>query len=343
MLATGGDSRDAALFGLMVMGSNNPLVSVVIPTRNRPTLLLRAVRSALRQTLREIEIIVVIDGEEGHESVDALARLNESCVRCIVLRERAGGSEARNIGIRDARSAWIALLDDDDEWLPSKLEMQMAAVRRQRKDRQFVVTCQHIHRVEGLADVVRPRRLPRSDEPPCEFILDYLCYFQTSTYFCSKELMLKIPFTKDLPFFQDIDWFLRALRGPDVQLLVIDQPLSIYYAPDRRQTITSNLRWEARVSWGRVNRHLMSRRGYSRFVVGSCVGAAVQDKAGLRGFARLFHECAIVGSPTAPLLVLLVGAYFLRPALRQKLRDRFLLRRSGTDTRSAHHAGVKVA
>jgi glycosyltransferase involved in cell wall biosynthesis len=47
------------------MISSRPLVSVVIPTRNRPTHVLRAVRSALQQTLREIEVIVVIDGEPG--------------------------------------------------------------------------------------------------------------------------------------------------------------------------------------------------------------------------------------------------------------------------------------
>jgi len=325
------------------MNSSNPAVSVVIPTRNRYSVLLRAVRSALAQTVREIEVIVVIDGEEQSDSAKAVAQLDERRVRCIVLQEKVGGAEARNIGIRSARSEWIALLDDDDEWLPSKLEMQMAAARRQRNDQQFVVTCQHIHRTEGSADVVRPRRLPRAGELPSEFMFDYLCYFQTSTFFCSKELMLKIPFTKDLPFFQDIDWFLRALRGPDVQLMVIERPLSIYYAPDKRQTITSNLRWEARVAWGRANRHLMSPRAYSRFVVGSCVGPAVQDRAGLRGFVRLFYECAVVGSPTAQLLVLLVGTYLLRPSLRQKLRDRFLLRRPDTEMSSERNADATIA
>ena len=108
----------------------NPFISVVIPTRNRSALLLRAVRSALEQTLGEIEVIVVIDGEEGSQSADAVARLADCRVRCIALRERVGGAEARNIGIRNARSAWIALLDDDDEWLPSKLQMQMDAIRR---------------------------------------------------------------------------------------------------------------------------------------------------------------------------------------------------------------------
>jgi glycosyltransferase involved in cell wall biosynthesis len=276
--------------------------------------------------LCEIEVIVVIDGEQGSESADAVASLNDQRIRCVALQERVGGAEARNIGARNARSVWIALLDDDDEWLPSKLELQMDAARNYLGDQQVVVTCQHIHRAEGAADVIRPRRLPRLGEAPSEFMFDYLCYFQTSTFLCSKELMLKIPFTKGLPFFHDIDWFLRALRGPDARLIVVAKALSIYYAPDNRVTITSSVKWKARVSWGQANRHLMSKRGYSRFIVGSCVGPAVQDRAGLRGFSRLLYECAIVGSPTPQLLMLLIGTYLLRPALRKKLRDRFLLR-----------------
>jgi glycosyltransferase involved in cell wall biosynthesis len=306
---------------------SNPLVSVVIPTRNRPTLVLRAVRSALEQTLREIEVIVVVDGEPESESARAVARLQEDRVRCIVLEEAVGGAEARNVGIRDARSPWIALLDDDDEWLPAKLQMQVEAARRQAGEQQVVVTCQHLHRAEGAADVVRPRRLPRPDEPPCEFMFDYLCYFQTSTFFCSKEMMLRIPFTKGLPFFQDIDWFLRAVRDPTTQLVVVAQPLAIYYAPENRITITSSLNWKARVDWGHANRHLMGKRSYSRFIVGSCVGPAVQNRAGVRGLWRLFYECAIVGSPTPLLLLLLFGTYALQPKLRKKLRDRLLLRR----------------
>jgi glycosyltransferase involved in cell wall biosynthesis len=314
------------------MPSSNPIVSVVIPTRGRPALLSRAIRSALDQSLREIEVIVVIDGEEGSESAVAVANLNDDRVRCIVQRERVGGSEARNIGVRNARSAWIALLDDDDEWLPAKLEAQMDAALSNTSPAQLVITCQHIHRAEGAADVIRPRRLPRSGEAPREFMFDYLCYFQTSTFVCSRHLMLRVPFTKGLLFFQDIDWFLRATSEADVELIVVPQPLSIYCAPERRATVTSSINWNARLDWGRANRHLISQRSYSRFIVGSCAGPAVQDRAGLPGFTRLLYECVVVGSPTPHLLMMLCGTYLLRPALRKKLRDRFLLRRAPVGT-----------
>jgi glycosyltransferase involved in cell wall biosynthesis len=324
------------------MISVKPRITVVIPTRDRPTLLVRAVRSALQQTFRDIEVLVVIDGEQGSETAESVVRLRDNRVRYILLPQQVGGSEARNIGVREARADWIAFLDDDDEWLPTKLAQQMAAAEDHTSQEQIVVTCQHLHRQRNAADVIRPRRLPRPDEAACEFMFDYLCYFQTSTFLCSKRLMLDVPFTKGLPFFQDIDWFLRALHDPETKLVVVTQPLSIYNAPEDRVTVTSTLGWRARVGWGRANRHLMSKRAYSRFIVGSCVGRAVQDRAGVRGFGRLFYECAIVGSPTPQLLLMLCGTYALRPSLRKKLRDRLLLRRMDRQValEPSHHAKV---
>ena len=93
------------------MISSRPLVSVVIPTRNRPILVLRAGRSALHQTLREIEVIVVIDGEPGRETAGAIARLGRGPGALHrVARGGGGGSEARNIGIRDALHVLRGLL-----------------------------------------------------------------------------------------------------------------------------------------------------------------------------------------------------------------------------------------
>jgi glycosyltransferase involved in cell wall biosynthesis len=303
-----------------------PLITVVIPTRNRPVLLLRAVRSVLAQTWPEIEVIVVVDGDKEGQCAKTIAGIDR--VSCIALAEPVGGAEARNIGIRSARAEWIALLDDDDEWLAPKLETQMSAIERHAKNKKaLVVACQHLYRTEDAPDVVRPRRLPRPDEDPCEFMFDYLCYFQTSTFLCSKDLMLRIPFKKGLAFFQDIDWFLRAMRAEDTEFLVVPQPLAIYHAPQERKTTTNSATWEAKLDWGRANRTLMSGRSYSRFIVGSCVGPAAQARAGIRGFGRLFYECAIMGSPTPLLLALLTGTYLLSPPLRRKLRDRVLLKR----------------
>ncbi len=102
-----------------------PLISVILPTYNRPRELLRAVTGVLAQTYRGFELIVVDD----QSSVPARALLSDiTDARLQVLRhDRNGGApEARNTGIRQARGAFIALLDDDDEFLPDCLEKLLA-------------------------------------------------------------------------------------------------------------------------------------------------------------------------------------------------------------------------
>jgi glycosyltransferase involved in cell wall biosynthesis len=235
-----------------------------------------------------------------------------------------GGSEARNVGARAALGQWIALLDDDDEWLPIKIARQLAVAKASHAVYPLI-TSKYLARAKGTEDRVRPRRLPKAGEAVSEYMFDYLCYSQTSTFFCGRELFLKIPFQKDLKSFQDIDWFLRVNRDSDVELTVIPEPLVIYYAPDERATITSKLNWRSRLAWGKENRHLMTRRAYSRFIAASCAGRAVQDKAGIRGYLELLRECALVGSPSLSSLLLLTGTFMVTPKMRRRLRDQVFL------------------
>jgi glycosyltransferase involved in cell wall biosynthesis len=302
-----------------------PKVSVVIPTRDRPLTLRNAVNSVLAQTLSDFEVIVVIDGEAGLETTALIASLCDGRLRCISVPKPVGGSEARNIGVRHARSRFVALLDDDDEWLPTKLEKQLQKAEQFPVGTDVVVTTQHIHRTSTAPDVVRPRRLPRPNEKITEFMFDYLCYFQTSTFFCSKELIARFPFASHLPSLQDVDWFLRVMHEAETKLIVIPEPLTIYHSPEGRKSITTGTKWRSVLEWGKTNRHLMTRRAYSRFVVGSCVARAAKEHAGLKGFITLLYECTISGLPTPKLICILCGSYILKPALRTKLRDRYML------------------
>lgn len=302
-----------------------PKVSVVIPTRNRPMTLRNALNSVLAQTLSDFEVIVVVDGEDGVETSSLIASFCDDRLRCIALPKSVGGSEARNTGVRLARSRFVALLDDDDEWLPTKLEKQLVKAENYPAGTAVVVTTQHIHRASGAQDVIRPRRLPRPNEDVTEFMFDYLCYFQTSTFLCSKELIARLPFTNGLPSLQDVDWFLRAMREAGTKLVVVPEALTIYHSPEGRKTITTGTKWRSLLEWGRVNRNLMTRRAYSRFVVGSCAARAAKEGAGIKGFATLLYECAVKGMPTPKLICLLCGSYFLKPAFRTRLRDRYML------------------
>lgn len=114
-------------------------ISVIIPTHNRPELLKKAIQSVVDQTYRDFELIVVDDGDsvQAEETVRAF---NDPRIRYIQHEKSIGGAAARNTGIKNSNSQFIALLDDDDEWLPEKLEIQMKAFEHTSPDVGFCFT-----------------------------------------------------------------------------------------------------------------------------------------------------------------------------------------------------------
>lgn len=149
------------------MVNSQPIVSVVIPTLNRPHLVVRAVRSALAQTLDAIEVIIVVDGPD-EATVQALGAIEDPRLIIKALSRNLGLVAARNQGVEAARGQWIALLDDDDEWLPNKLAIQLRTAQ-QSPFQDPIISCRFIKRSE-TTDVVLPRRLPS----PSELMSDYL-------------------------------------------------------------------------------------------------------------------------------------------------------------------------
>lgn len=106
-----------------------PKISVIIPTYNRSRFLGTALRSVLDQTYTNFEIVVVDDGStDDTRSVVATFKADPR-VRYIHQENRGGGAaNARNTGVRNSRGDLIAFLDDDDVWLPAKLERQLEAL-----------------------------------------------------------------------------------------------------------------------------------------------------------------------------------------------------------------------
>lgn len=102
-------------------------ISVIIPTYNRAHHLERAISSVLNQTARADEVIIVDDGSSDSTRTLIQQRFPE----CIYLYQaNQGVSSARNLGIRHAKGEWLAFLDSDDEWLPTKLASQIETLKR---------------------------------------------------------------------------------------------------------------------------------------------------------------------------------------------------------------------
>lgn len=102
-----------------------PLVSVIVPTRNRASLLTQTLRSIRAQDAVELEILVVDD--RSTDGTPAIARAVDPRVRVLPNAGPSGASAARNLGIAEARGEWIAFCDDDDLWAPEKLVTQLTA------------------------------------------------------------------------------------------------------------------------------------------------------------------------------------------------------------------------
>ncbi len=131
-----------------------PLVSVVIPTHNRPEMLAEAIASVRAQTFTDYEIIVVSDGESDdmRRASRKVAAAHDSAYFEL---DDGNVCSARNTGVERANGEWIAFLDDDDLWLENKLERQVAEARRTGAD---MIACDYVKFFpDGREVVERPR------------------------------------------------------------------------------------------------------------------------------------------------------------------------------------------
>ena len=300
-----------------------PKVSVVIPTRNRPQLVRRAVLSALNQSMRDLEVVVVIDGTDAG-TVEELNSIGDDRLRVVALSEPVGGSEARNTGVREARGSWIAFLDDDDEFLPEKIEKQLSRGEGSLA-RHPLVTSYFILRSSKL-DVIWPRRLPEPDEPMSEYLFCRSSFtrgegaFQTSTFFCSRELLLETPFKKGLKRHQDWDWLLRIADRKDVKVEAVAEPLSIYYWIPKTESVSKSPDWQFSWRWAQENRDKITPKAYSFFVAAELAPMASEISPGIGTCLKLLRECLFKGSPTPFALVLFAGYYLFPERLRTRVR-----------------------
>lgn len=198
-----------------------PAISVIIPTHNRPELLRQAICSVLAQTFSDFEIIVVDDGNPGIGAECVVRAFGDARVKYISqLKQDSGAPAARNRGVREARADLVAFLDDDDVWLPCKLERQTKGMKETSPDISFCFSSvvmsydgrEELNRVEDGAGDFAERALRRFSGT------------MTSSLVVCREAFLAVGgFDETFPSHQEAEFMIRLAER--YQGLGISEPL----------------------------------------------------------------------------------------------------------------------
>jgi glycosyltransferase involved in cell wall biosynthesis len=190
--------------------STKPVVSVIIPTYNRADVIGRSIKSVLSQTYPDFELIIIDDGSTDNTE-EVVKSFNDPRIYFIQREQNRGSSAARNIGIKAARGEFIAFLDDDDEWLPAKLMLQLQVFRESKMENIGLVLCGMT--VIGLNNSKEWCLTKRG------WIFDYLLSFTIINgvswlpcWLVKKSLAYKVGQFDNMETCEDIDWLLRTAR-----------------------------------------------------------------------------------------------------------------------------------
>ncbi|KST69934.1 glycosyltransferase family 2 protein [Mastigocoleus testarum] len=167
----------------------NPLISIIIPTHNRQHLVPHAVKSALEQTIEDLEVIVIDDASEPPVDLADDPRL-----RVIRKSENNGIAAVRNAGALAARGRWITYLDDDDRLLPYMAAACLKAIADTQLPKPIaVLSTKEVVNAEGEVLERRvPPTLPRGKHFFLEEIPPEKSFLSKQTLFIERDTLLGI-------------------------------------------------------------------------------------------------------------------------------------------------------
>jgi len=220
------------------------MVSVIITTYKRsPEIVKRAAKSVLNQSYKNIELLIIDDSPDTYELRDSVRDMVHSLgesVCYIQHKKNMGACAARNTGLNVAKGEYIAFLDDDDEWLPEKIEKQLSVFKK-NKNAAIVYCGRYSYYVKEQKTVVQKTKFKNG------YVFDSLILenFIGSTSFplIRKSVIEKLGgFDINMKAAQDYEMWLRIAKEYEVDY--IKEPLVRYYVHEGDQ-ITKNHRNKA--------------------------------------------------------------------------------------------------
>lgn len=262
-------------------------ISVVIPVRNRPASIVRAVESILSQSVAVLEVIIVDDASSDNTVfvIETLAK-SEPRIRLIALDQNRGGGFARNVGIDAAKGDLIAFLDSDDLWLPNKLEKQLPLI--EVRDDALCFCNLKVDHGDGQPITDWNTEAWSAGQSAKKYILDLDQVIQTSTWLMPTELARKIRFDDSLRRHQDIDFVLRA-DEKGIRFIYLMDTLVVYSADPK--TVRTSQRKNAKPSldWMVVASAYLDDREISKFYLKHIADMEFAD-APMRAIGRIVRR-----------------------------------------------------
>ena len=208
------------------------MVSVIIPTYQRAHWVSEAIESVLSQTYKDYEILVVNDGSTDN-TTEVLYQFQARIK--IIEQENKGNSAARNIAIQNSQGQYIAFLDDDDKWMPNKLEKQIALLEYNQKLGLIYSDMLFFNDKEVFTE-------PRSKKHPIHFgRISWMLFLfgnsvpLSSTVVVRRQTLDEIGlFDETLTHCEDYDLWLRI--SEKWLFFYLDEPLTMYRLSDTNMT-----------------------------------------------------------------------------------------------------------
>lgn len=208
-----------------------PLVSIVIPTYNRPALLQQTLESIYQQDFRNYEILVVDDGTPGNKN--ELICNNYDKVRYLKIENSGGPSKPRNVGIENSQGKYVAFVDDDDLWLPNKLSSQLRVLEEDPQIGLVHGCCKLMDAQGNLSSTIigRPGN-PNDKSGKVTMRMVGNWTLMTSTVIVRSEVLDKVGFFNEEmpPVGEDTEFWVRCSLHAHFQYL--DDPMVLYREHD---------------------------------------------------------------------------------------------------------------
>lgn len=216
-------------------------ISVVIPTHNRCKGLSAALRSVAHQTVWPSEVIVVDDGSQPEVSEEVFIGF-PNAIHCILLRNNvpAGGNNARNRGVLAASSEYIAFLDDDDLFKPTKIEEVKRAILSNKKA-DIIYHSAHIHMVnEGVSYYSKPKAFKEEDDIFRQLLVQNVIGGTPMVTIRRESLIGVGLFDEEMPALQDYELWLRMAKA-GAKFLYLDKPLTDYRHVTNKRSVSKSI------------------------------------------------------------------------------------------------------